>query len=82
MTLSEAQTFLRVEEVTQVTLQKVTKAKLLELANTLQLTLPDRVRKGERIVAIAQHLELSEAQSESLKMARIQLQMKLTEYEK
>ena len=69
MSLSEARTFLGVEEVMQGGLQKVTKTKLLEFSETLQLTLPDAVRKGEIIVAIAQHLKLPETQSESLEMA-------------
>jgi len=82
MALSEAQTFPGVEEITQYILQGVTKAKLLELAKILQVSMPDRVRKGELIVERASHLNLPETQSDSVEVARIQLQIKQLEHEK
>ncbi|XP_078092314.1 myeloid cell surface antigen CD33-like [Mustelus asterias] len=76
MALSVAKSFLDVE-VTRGGLQKVVKAKILESANKVHLTLPEGGRKRKIIAAIAQH----STQSESLEMARIQLRKKKIELE-
>ncbi|XP_072345448.1 uncharacterized protein [Scyliorhinus torazame] len=82
MALSEAQKFLGVENVTCSTLRAETKCRLLGLAKTLQLTLPDKMRKDEVILAVVKHLKLPEIEFDSLEMAKIQLQIKQMEHQK